>query len=88
MKVESDDNLKIYKSTPPAYIICRNLDENMMFELMSGDTSLLLSYIKASYVYSKPTGFTNKAISEAFLRKGAPKVNLTLINTSSNYNNN
>ena len=48
----------------------------------SGDVSLSLSYMKASYVFSKPTGYTNQAISDAFLRKGAPKATVTMIDTS------
>mmetsp|Transcript_27556 Transcript_27556/g.34209 ORF Transcript_27556/g.34209 Transcript_27556/m.34209 type:complete len:163 (+) Transcript_27556:1415-1903(+) len=73
---------KILNTTPPAFIICRCTDENYLNVIDSGDVSLSLSYLKASYVWSKPTGYTNAAISDAFLRKGAPKAIVSVLDTS------
>jgi len=68
--------------TPPAYIICRALDENYLPVIDSGDVSLSISYLKSNYVFSKPTGYTNLAISGAFLHKGAPKATTHMIDTT------
>ena len=73
---------KILSMTPPAFIICRSIDENYLNVIDSGDVSLSLGYLKASYVFSKPTGYTNLAISDAFLHRGAPKATVTMIDTT------
>ena len=48
----------------------------------NGDVSLSISYLKSNYIFSKPTGYTNLAISDAFLRKGAPKATMHMIDTT------
>ena len=73
---------KILTMTPTPFIICRALDENYLPVIENGDVFLNISTLKSSYVKSKPTGYTNDAISAAFLQKGAPKATLTMINTS------
>lgn len=40
---------------------------------------LSLSYFKGSYTMSRPTGFTNLAISAAFLARNAPKVSVKML---------
>ena len=68
--------------TPAPFIICRALDETYLPLIDNGDVSLNMSALKCNYVYSKPTGYTNSAISTAFLQRGAPKASLSMINTS------
>lgn len=49
--------------TPAPFIICRALDENYLPVIDSGDVSLSISFLKSNFVLSKPTGYTNAAIS-------------------------
>ena len=39
---------------------------------------LSMSYMKGRYVMSRPTGYTNLAVSAAFLASGAPRANVRL----------
>ena len=55
------------KSTPPAYIICQCKDENYLNVVEHDGIIMSMSYLKGSYVTSRPTGYTNLAISAAFL---------------------
>jgi len=43
---------------------------------------LSISYLKGSYIMSRPTGYTNLAVSAAFLAKGAPKATVRMLNNS------
>lgn len=60
----------ILKSSPPAYIICQCTDENYLNVIEHEGVLLSMSYMKGTYVTSRPTGYTNLAISAAFLAPG------------------
>lgn len=60
-------NSSVLKSTPPAFIICQSKDESYLNILEHEGVMLSLSYLKGTYVTSKPTGYTNLAVSAAFL---------------------
>ena len=68
----------VLKSSPPAYIICRCSDENYLGVTEHDGVMLSMSYLKGSYVMSRPTGYTNLAVSAAFLASGAPRANVRL----------
>jgi len=61
------NNCKILTSTPPAFIICQCKDESYINVVENENVMLSLSYLKGSYVMSKPTGYTNLAISATYL---------------------
>ena len=71
-------NSAVLKSSPPAYIICRCSDENYLGVTEHDGVMLSMSYLKGSYVMSRPTGYTNLAVSAAFLASGAPRANVRL----------
>ena len=71
-------NSAVLKSSPPAYIICRCSDENYLGVTEHDGVMLSMSYMKGRYVMSRPTGYTNLAVSAAFLASGAPKANVRL----------
>ena len=71
-------NSAVLKSSPPAYIICRCTDENYLGVTEHDGVMLSMSYMRGSYVMSRPTGYTNLAISAAFLASGAPRANVRL----------
>lgn len=71
----------VLKSTPPAYIICQCTDENYLNVLEQDGVLLSMSYFKGTYVKSRPTGYTNLAVSATFLASGAPKVKLHMVNS-------
>ena len=58
------------KSTPPPYIICQCTEENLLNETNQEGVLLRTSYLQGSYVMSRPTGYTNLAVSAAFLASG------------------
>ena len=60
-------NSSVLKSTPPAFIICQSKDESYLNVMEHEGVMLSLSYLKSTYVTSKPTGYTNLAVSAAFL---------------------
>ena len=65
--------IKTLKCTPPAYIICKCTDENYLNVIEHDGVMLSQSYFKGSYVMSRPTGYTNLAVSATFLASGSSK---------------
>lgn len=74
----------VLKSTPPAYIICQCTDENYLNVLEQDGVLLSMSYFKGTYVKSRPTGYTNLAVSATFLASGIPKASLHIVNPIAN----
>ena len=81
------------KSTPPAYIICQSTEENLLNQTDYEGVFLRTSYLQGSYVMSRPTGYTNLAVSAAFLasdssatassnKQNRPNVNVNLQNNA------
>lgn len=64
-------DLMTLKSTPPAYIICQCTNENYLNVIEHEGVMLSMSYMQGSYVMSRPTGYTNLAVSAAFLASGS-----------------
>lgn len=60
----------VLKSDPPAYIICQCKDENYLNVVEHDGVMLSMSYLKGTYIMSRPTGYTNLAVSPAFLASG------------------
>ena len=52
-------------------MICKCEDENYLNAMEHDGILLSMSYLKGSYVMSKPTGFTNLAVSAAYLASGS-----------------
>lgn len=67
--------------TPPPFIIGKCSDENYLRVVDENDDGVLLSlsYFKGSFIMSRPTGFTNLAISAAFLALDAPNVSIKML---------
>ena len=63
--------IKTLTCTPPPFIICQCSDENYLNVVEQDGIMLSLSYFKGSYVMSRPTGYTNFAISTSFLASGS-----------------
>ena len=68
--VVKDAVSSVLKCTPPAYIICQCKDENYLNIIEHDGIMLSMSYFKGTYVWSRPTGYTNLAVSVTFLASG------------------
>jgi len=81
--VASEAHSPVLRSSPPSYIICQCKEENYINVIEHENVMLSLSYFKGSYVASKPTGFTNLAVSAAFLAsKQPPTASLHMISAN------
>jgi hypothetical protein len=68
--------------TPQPYIIGQCSDENYLNVVEHDGIMLSISYLKGSYIVSKPTGYTNLAVSASFLAKEAPKATVRMLNNT------
>lgn len=65
---------RVIKCKPEPYIICRQgTDENYAPDIIDHEELFLsISYVNCDYVWSRPTGKGNAAISDKYLSKYAP----------------
>ena len=76
-RVKTNDEL--IQTTPPGFIILKNMDENYIGQILpdnseqlnekSGEVYLTISQLSCTYAQSKPNGFINKAIPDSYLNK-------------------
>lgn len=61
--IATDVRPAVLTSSPQSYIIGQCFDENYLNVLEHDGIMLSISYLKGSYVVSRPTGYTNLAVS-------------------------